>query len=72
VLSRLPDGMTMTISRVVAATHSADLAIAVVAAQEHSASASEIVAEKTDTRGAASVVAFVVGSSTGSEELARQ
>jgi hypothetical protein len=47
------------------AAHSASSAIAEVAASEHSASAYRIMAEKVDTRGAASAMAHAVVSSTG-------
>jgi hypothetical protein len=49
VLTGLPNGMTAAVSGVAAVAHFAGSAVATVASQKHSASASVIVVRKTDT-----------------------
>jgi hypothetical protein len=65
MLTGLPNRMTVVVSGVVAAAHSTGSAVAMVTAQKHLVSASEIVTGKTDTGGAASAMTPAVGSSTG-------
>jgi hypothetical protein len=60
VLTGLPNGMTVAVSWVAAATHFA--AIAVITAKKHLASAFEIVSRKTDAGGVASIMAHAVSS----------
>jgi hypothetical protein len=60
----LPGGMIAVGSGTTATTQSVSLVVAEVAALEHLASTSEIVAEKMDTGGTASAMAPAVGSST--------
>jgi hypothetical protein len=59
----LPGRMLEVNFGTVAAAHSAGLAVVGIAASEHSASASRIVAEKMDIGGAASIMVPTVSSS---------
>jgi hypothetical protein len=63
VLTGLPNRLTAAFSGVAADADSTGLAIAVVTAEENSASVSESVAEKMDTRGAAPAMAPTIDSS---------